>query len=634
MSFDIERLLRLWTDPLPEDDGAAAESFRTVYTDPVTVNGAPLTALDLVARARTVQAALADPEREVLAVADAGTSVAVVFRLAGRQIGPLDTSVGRLEPTGRPIDLRVMDVLSLTGGRVSSLWMVADWLTTLAAAGAVQMSGRAVPEDPPMAGLRALLTEVAARAADYRAGVRDAAVFPPGEPATVVRAGLGALRDEGADPVAVLAELRAAAEPGLVATTGPRYFGFVVGGSLDAATAADMLAVAWDQPAFNGVTSPAAAVVEEVAGEWLKELLGLPGTASSGFVTGGQGANTVGLAAARHRVLADIGWDVERDGLSGAPAIRVVASAERHATVDRALRLLGLGARAVRPVGCDEQGRIDVAALAAALEDGPPGPAIVCLQAGNVNTGACDDLAAAVDVAHRHGAWAHVDGAFGLWAAASPTTRHLVEGLAAADSWATDGHKWLNVPYDSGYAFCADPEAHRAAMAYTAAYVTGQGQSGLRAPGDYVPESSRRARGFATWAALRQLGRTGVAELVDRCCRLARRFAVELSAVEGIAVVNDVVLNQVLVRFGDDDAATDAVVAAVQRSGECWMGTTTWHGLRLMRVSVSNWSTTEQDVDRAVHSVAGAWQAVQRGPSAALHGESAPQEHRSVSDSR
>ena len=425
-----------------------------------------------------------------------------------------------------------------------------------------------------MTDLRTLLGDVAARAADY--------------------------------PAAAVAELASAVAPGLVATTGPRYFGFVVGGALDAATAADVLAVAWDQPAFNAVTSPAAAVVEDVAGAWLTELLGLPGTASSGFVTGAQGANTVGLAAARHRVLADAGWDVEQDGLVGAPAVRVLATGERHATIDRSLRLLGLGAGALHPVATDGQGRIDVDALAGALEEGPPGPAIVCLQAGNVNTGACDDLAAAIPLAHRHGAWVHVDGAFGLWAAASPTTRHLVEGVAAADSWGTDGHKWLNVPYDSGYAFCADPEAHRAAMAYTAAYLTGQGQGDLRAPGDHVPESSRRARGFATWAALRELGRSGVADLVERCCALARRFADRVSAVPGVLVVNDVVLNQVLVRFGDD-ATTDAVVAAVQRSGECWMGATTWHGMRLMRISVSNWSTTEADVDRAVRAVAAAW---------------------------
>jgi glutamate/tyrosine decarboxylase-like PLP-dependent enzyme len=290
----------------------------------------------------------------------------------------------------------------------------------------------------------------------------------------------------------------------------------------------------------------------------------------------------------------------------------VVASTERHVTVDRALRLLGLGAGAVTPVDADDQGRIDVGALTAVLGRLPSGPLIVCLQAGNVNTGACDDLATAIDVAHGHGAWVHVDGAFGLWAAASPSTRRLVTGLEAADSWGTDGHKWLNVPYDSGYAFCADATAHRAAMAFTAAYLTGHGSGDLRAPSDYVPESSRRARGFATWAALRELGRTGVAELVDRCCALARRFADGLSGLEGVTVVNDVVLNQVLVRFGDDDAATDAVVDAVQRSGECWMGATTWHGMRLMRISVSNWSTTAEDVDRSVAAVAAAWRGVRR----------------------
>jgi glutamate/tyrosine decarboxylase-like PLP-dependent enzyme len=461
-----------------------------------------------------------------------------------------------------------------------------------------------------MADLRALLADAAARAADYRAGVREGPVFPPGDPAADVRAALGELRDEPTDAAHVLDELADAVSPGLVATTGPRYFGFVVGGSLDAATAADMLAVGWDQPAFNAVMSPAAAITEEVAGGWLKELLGIPASASFGFVTGAQGANTVGLAAARHRVLADAGWDVERNGLMGAPRVRVVATGERHATVDRALRLLGLGVAALEPVDTDDQGRVDVPALARTLTAEPAGPTIVVLQAGNVNTGACDDLAAAIEVARRHGAWVHVDGAFGLWAAAGRSTRHLVEGLSAADSWGTDGHKWLNVPYDSGYAFCADPEAHVAAMAYTAAYVAIPGQTGgLRAPGDYVLESSRRARGFATWAALRELGKSGVADLVDRCCALARQFADGVSAVDGMRVVNDVVLNQVLVRFGEDDAATDAVVAAVQRSGECWMGATTWHGMRLMRVSVSNWSTTPQDIDRSVAALVSAWRA-------------------------
>lgn len=284
-----------------------------------------------------------------------------------------------------------------------------------------------------------------------------------------------------------------------------------------------------------------------------------------------QAANTVAIAAARHQVLAEAGWDVEQQGLGGGPPLRVVATGERHATIDRALRLLGIGAGALEPVATTTQGAIDVADLSRTLASGPAGPTIVCLQAGNVNSGAFDDLTAATATAHDHGAWVHVDGAFGLWAAANPATRHLVTGIEAADSWATDGHKWLNVPYDCGYVFCAHPDAHRAAMSYTAAYLTGQGGSGLRAPADYVLESSRRARGFATWAALRQLGRTDVAELVERCCALARRFADQLSAVVGATVVNDVVLNQVLVRFGDDEK-TDRVVDAVQRSGECWMG--------------------------------------------------------------
>jgi glutamate/tyrosine decarboxylase-like PLP-dependent enzyme len=262
----------------------------------------------------------------------------------------------------------------------------------------------------------------------------------------------------------------------------------------------------------------------------------------------------------------------------------------------------------LEPVATDEQGAIDVAQLRRVLAAGPDGPTIVCLQAGNVNSGAFDDLAAATAAAHDHGAWVHVDGAFGLWAAASPATRHLVAGIETADSWATDGHKWLNVPYDSGYAFCAHSDAHAAAMSYTAAYLTGQGQAGVRAPGDYVLESSRRARGFATWAALRQLGRSGVADLIERCCALARRFAEQLSAVNGTTVVNDVVLNQVLVGF-DDDKETDRVVDVIQRSGECWMGATTWRGMRLMRISVSSWRTTEADVDRSVAAIVAAMSA-------------------------
>ncbi|HKY66608.1 MAG TPA: pyridoxal-dependent decarboxylase [Acidimicrobiales bacterium] len=462
-----------------------------------------------------------------------------------------------------------------------------------------------------MTSLHDLLADAAARAADHRAEAAERPVAPADLDVEALRARLGPLPD---DPVAadvVVRELADAVEPALVATAGPRYFGFVVGGALDAATAADVLAVGWDQPAFNAVTSPGAAVVEDVAGAWLKDLFGLPAQASFGFVTGGQTANTVALAAARHHVLAGAGWDVERRGLAGAPPLRVVAGGERHATIDRSLRLLGLGTEVIEPVDADGQGAIDVAALARALAGGPTGPdrpTIVCLQAGNVNSGAFDDVGAATALAHDHGAWVHVDGAFGLWAAASPAIRHLTAGIETADSWAADGHKWLNVPYDSGYAFCAHPDAHAAAMSFTAAYLTGHGEGGLRAPSDFVPESSRRARGFATYAALRELGRSGVADLVDRCCALARRFADALGRADGVDVANDVVLNQVLVGFGDD-ARTDEVVARTQRSGTCWMGATTWHGRRLMRISVSSWRTTADDVDRSVEAILAAHRA-------------------------
>ena len=454
-----------------------------------------------------------------------------------------------------------------------------------------------------MTDLRALLARTADRVAAYREAAAEAAVFPEVD-LDAVRVAIGGRLPDGPTPAGeVVDQFVAAVEPAMVATTGPRYFGFVIGGALDAATAADVLAVGWDQPACNHLSSPASAVVEEVAGAWLVELLELPGDVSFGFVTGAQGANTVCLAAARHQVLADVGWDVERDGLAGGPAVRVVASEERHATIDRSLRLLGLGAGSLQLVPADGNGAIDMAALGTVLASKPAGPTIVCLQSGNVNTGACDDLSGAVAAAHEYGAWAHVDGAFGLWAAASPATRPLVAGIETADSWGTDGHKWLNVPYDSGYAFCAHRDAHAAAMAYTAAYLVGTTAAAVRPPGDYVLESSRRARGFATWAALRELGRSGIAELVDRCCALARRFATQLAAIDGISVVNNVVLNQVLVQFGHDDATTERVIEAVQRSGQCWMGSTTWHGQRLMRISVSSWRTTEADVDRSVRAI-------------------------------
>lgn len=452
-----------------------------------------------------------------------------------------------------------------------------------------------------MVGIGELLARAASAAADYRAGLADRRVAPELD-LEGLRETLGSdLPTTGVAAEEVVEQLLDAAQPGLVASAGPRYFGFVVGGALPAATAADVVAVGWDQNAFNLALSPASLVVEEVAGGWLKELLGIPATASVGFVTGGQQANTVGLAAARHAMLTDAGWDVERGGLRGGPRLRIVAGDERHATIDRSLRLLGIGTDVIEAVDADGNGATDPADLERVLGAGPTAPTIVCLQAGNVNTGACDDLRRGTEIAHEHGAWVHVDGAFGLWAAASPSTRHLVDGVELADSWACDGHKWLNVPYDSGYAFCARPEMHARALRYSAPYLVDLPSGTATAGAGFTLEGSRRARGFATWAALRELGRDGTAELVERCCRLARRFAESLST-GGATIANDVVLNQVLVDFGDDEA-TERVIAGVQRDGTCWMGGTTWRGRRVMRISVSNWSTTEDDVDRSVEAI-------------------------------
>ena len=421
----------------------------------------------------------------------------------------------------------------------------------------------------------------------------------------------GPLPDGPSDPAEVVAQLAKLADDGLVASAGPRYFGFVVGGSLPAALAADWLTSAWDQNAGLFVLGPAAATVEDVAAGWLTELLGLPATASCGFVTGGLGANFSGLAAARNHVLAQAGWDVERDGLIGAPPVEVVVGAERHVTIDIALRYLGLGSGRLRVVPADGQGRMDPAALPGVLAE-CEGPTIVCAQAGNVNTGAFDPLAEILAAAHAHGAWVHVDGAFGLWAAASPARRHLVAGVAEADSVATDAHKWLNVPYDSGLVFVARPEAHRAAFAKTAAYFV-PGREGERDADAFTPEASRRARGFPVWAALRSLGRSGVAELVERCCGHARRFAELLGAAEGVEILNEVVLNQVLVRFpdpgGDSDGRTREVIRRVQEDGTLWLGGTTWHDMAAMRISVSNWSTTDDDVDRSAAAILAAAQA-------------------------
>jgi glutamate/tyrosine decarboxylase-like PLP-dependent enzyme len=436
----------------------------------------------------------------------------------------------------------------------------------------------------------------------YRRGAATARVGAAATREAVAAALDPALPDDPEPLDAVIDGLVAGAAPGLVCTPGPRFFGFVVGGSVDAALVADLLATGWDQNAFNTALSPAAMAFEDVAGAWLKDVLGLPASASVGFVTGAGAANTVGLAAGRSRVLASRGWDVGRDGLAGAPRVRILASVERHATVDRALRLLGIGDGAIEELPALANGEMDAAAVAAALAADRGAPAIVCAQAGNVNTGACDDLRAIATATREHGAWLHVDGAFGLWAAACPRTAALVDGVELADSWGCDGHKWLNVPYDSGYAFCAHPNVHVEAMTYTAAYLSGQVEGRAFGGGDFTIESSRRARGFATWAALRSLGRSGVAGVVDRCCRLAERFAERLDSLDGFEVANDVVLNQVLVRVGDEEL-TNRVERAVQEDGTCWLGATTWRGERLLRISVSNWSTAEADVDMSVDAI-------------------------------
>lgn len=410
----------------------------------------------------------------------------------------------------------------------------------------------------------------------------------------------GPLPEEPTDPDDVLTKLLRAADGAITGTAGPRYFGFVIGGALPAASAAEVLTTGWDQAAYNEVLSPAAGAAERAAGGWAKELLGLPSESSVAFVTGAQAGNTVGLAIGRNEVLARAGRDVARDGLYGAPQIRVVASEERHATVDRALRLLGMGTASIHPVRAGDNGAIEVNHLKEVLDNNRGAPTIVCLQAGNVNTGACDEFDRAIPLARRHDAWVHVDGAFGLWAAASPGYAHLTRGVELADSWGTDAHKWLNVPYDSGMAFCRDANAHAAAMSYAAAYLTGSGGTD-HVLGDVTPESSRRARGFAVWAALQELGRSGVADLVNRSCGHARHMA-DLLTAGGARIYNKVVLNQVLVGFGDL-SRTDAVVEAVQRDGICWLGATTWQRKRLIRISVSNWTTTEADIERSADAI-------------------------------
>lgn len=417
----------------------------------------------------------------------------------------------------------------------------------------------------------------------------------------------GPVPEQGEDPRAVVDALVAGADPGLVASAGPRYFGFVTGGALPAALAADWLVSAWDQCADFHSHSPAAAAIEEVTSAWTLDLLGLPATASVGFVTGGQGANTTCLAAARHAVLARAGWDVESDGLIGAPPVRILCGEEAHVTVDTALRLLGLGAGTAIRVPVDDQGRMKPDALLDALAE-TDGPTIVCAQAGNAASGAFDAFEPIADACATHNAWLHIDGAFGLWAAAAPATRHLTRGVERADSWAVDAHKWLNVPYDSGMAIVADPEMHVAAMRLAAPYLAVD--DGQRDSTNYVPECSRRARAVPVYAAIRSLGRAGIAELIERNCAQARRMAERLTTIPGATVLNDVVLNQMLVQLPGGDVATRAAVAAVQRDGTCWIGCTTWRGRYVLRVPFCNWANTDDDVDRSADAIARIAQAI------------------------
>ncbi|UHQ19300.1 aminotransferase class V-fold PLP-dependent enzyme [Lysobacter sp. KIS68-7] len=409
-------------------------------------------------------------------------------------------------------------------------------------------------------------------------------------------------------------DLLAAQVPrGTTACNSPRYFGFVIGGATPVSLAADWLVSTWDQNAGIYVISPFVAVIEEVAGDWLLDLFDLPRESGVGFVTGCQMANLTCLAAARHGVLRRVGWDVEADGLQGAPRINVVASAESHITIDVALRYLGLGTKCIQRVEADAQGRMRADKLReklATLE----GPTIVCAQAGNVNTGAFDPLREIADACGKHGAWLHVDGAFGLWARASHDagTRALADGIELADSWATDAHKWLNVPYDCGVALVKSREDHRAAMTSSAAYLI-QTQGAERDAVDWVPDFSRRARGVPVYANLRTLGRDGIADLVDRLCSRARQMADALRDEPGVQVLNDVVLNQVLVRFDDDDDMTRRVVVGVQQDGTCWLAGTTWQGRAAMRISVSNWATSTEDAARSADAILRVHKALRRG---------------------
>jgi len=441
--------------------------------------------------------------------------------------------------------------------------------------------------------MRDLLHSVALRAARYLEDINERRVSPSAQAVRDLDGFLEPLAAGPTPPEEVIRMLDELGSPATMGIAGPRFFGFVIGGSLPAALGANWLASAWDQNAGLFAATPISALLEEVSLGWLLDALALPAGCGGAFVTGATVANFTALAAARHAVLGRLRWDVESQGLFGAPAIQVVVSEEAHPSVFKALGMLGMGRERVVRVPVDSEGRM--------RPEGLPelnGSSIVCVQAGNVNSGSFDPAAEICRRAHAQGAWVHVDGAFGLWAAASPRYAHLVEGVDQADSWATDAHKWLNVPYDSGLAFVRDPEMLRAAMSLTAAYLP---QGDHREPSQYVPELSRRARGVEIWAALKSLGRSGLAEMIERNCRCARRFADGLRDA-GFQILNDVVLNQVLVGFGAPDV-TGRVIAGVQEDGTCWCGGTVWQGRHAMRISVSSWATTEGDVDKSLEAM-------------------------------
>ncbi|HEV7681623.1 MAG TPA: pyridoxal-dependent decarboxylase [Pyrinomonadaceae bacterium] len=452
--------------------------------------------------------------------------------------------------------------------------------------------------------MRELLTETAQRAISYLEKLGDRSVAPPAEAVANLATLNHALSDGPTSPEQVIELLDEVCSPATMAMAGPRFFGFVIGGALPVTLAANWLAGAWDQNSGLFTPTPASAQLEQVALNWLLDLFQLPADCGGAFVTGATMANFSALAAARHALLKRAGWNVEADGLFGAPPITVVVSEESHPTLFKSLGLLGLGRNRVVKVPADSQGRMRAEAIPSLA-----GPTIICTQAGNVNTGGFDPFSEICERAHAAGAWVHVDGAFGLWAATSPSTSPLAAGMANADSWATDFHKWLNVPYDSGIALVRDAESLRAAMAITADYLP---TSEFRNPSDFTPELSRRARGVEVWAALRFLGRAGVAELVERNCRQARRFAEGLQAA-GFKVLNEVVLNQVLVAFGDAPT-TNRIINEIQTDGTCWCGGTVWQGQTAMRISVSSWATTDEDVERSLEAMVRIARAPGRAP--------------------